>query len=60
MKNFHEQSNVGSAKYVVNYYDGQKTHTDGSAFYDIALFSNRAKKDRFVRVLRDGGYQEAR
>lgn len=51
MKTFNEQSNIGKAKYVVNYHNGEKTHNDGSPFFDIAIFSNKRKKNRFVREL---------
>jgi hypothetical protein len=42
--------NVGTAKYVVNYCTGKK-HQDGSDFYDIAIFKNKRKKDRFLQSL---------
>lgn len=58
IKLYYEQSNIGQAKYVVNYYDGIKTHTDGSPFYDIAIFRNKAKKDAFIKKLSAGGYHE--
>ena len=48
--------NVGSTKYVVNHHDGVKTHSDGSPFFDIALFSNRRKRDKFIRGLKEKGY----
>ena len=51
MKTFNEQSNIGKAKYVVNYHNGEKTHNDGSPFFDIAIFSNKRKKNSFVREL---------
>lgn len=47
-----EQSNVGKAKYVVNYHTGKK-HADGSDFYDVAIFRNKKRKDEFVRKLRE-------
>lgn len=40
MKNFSEMQNVGMAKYVVNYHDGEKKHKDGSPFYDIKILEN--------------------
>jgi hypothetical protein len=55
---FNIQYNIGKAKYVVNYHDGQKTHQDGSAFYDIAIFRNKRKFEAFVRGLRKTGYVE--
>lgn len=56
MKQFSEMQNVGHAKYVVNHHDGVKQHRDGSPFFDIALFSSRAKKDAFVKELRKLGF----
>jgi hypothetical protein len=60
MKQFYERDNVGTSKYTVNHHDGIKTHADGSPFYDIRIFSNRAKKDRFIRALSKDGYREGR
>lgn len=45
-----EHQNVGRAKYVVIYYNGKK-HKDGSDFYDIAIFSNKKKKNAFIKEL---------
>jgi len=56
VKTFSEMQDVGKAKYVVNYHDGVKVHRDGSPFFDIAIFSNRAKKDQFVRKLESLGF----
>jgi hypothetical protein len=56
MKKFNEQQNIGTAKYVVNFHDGVKRHDDDSPFFDIAIFSNKRKKDKFVRALRRKGY----
>lgn len=59
MRVFYEQSNVGRAKYVVNYHDGKTVHdTDGSPFYDVAIFSNKKKKNSFLNKLRADGYTE--
>ena len=55
-KLFNEMMNVGHAKYVVNYHDGVKTHSDGSDFYDIAIFKNQVKKNAFVKELKLNGY----
>lgn len=54
--NYHEQENIGRCRYVVSYHDGAKTHADGSAFYDVAIFGNRRAKDRFVASLKRSGY----
>lgn len=56
MKMFCEMFRVGHAKWVVNYHDGEKTHKDGSAFYDIAIFHSKWKKDAFVKKLEQEGY----
>lgn len=56
VKTFNEMQDVGKAKYVVNYHDGVKVHRDGSPFFDIAIFSSLAKKDRFVRKLKSLGF----
>lgn len=56
MKRFNTQDNIGKAKYIVNYHDGQKKHQDGSDFFDIAIFKNKKKLQRFVDSLRTQGY----
>jgi hypothetical protein len=45
-----EQYNVGKARYVVNYYTGDK-HADGSDFYAIAIFRSRKAKEQFILEL---------
>jgi len=57
VKEFREMSNVGKAKYVVNYHDGVKRHSDGSPFFDIATFRNKRKKTEFVKGLLASGYK---
>lgn len=57
-KTFHQQDNIGRAKYTVSFHDGQKTHRDGSPFSDIRTFTDKRKRDRFTRDLRNEGYQE--
>lgn len=51
-------SNVGRAKYVVNFHNGEKKHQDGSDFFDIAIFSNKKKMERFCKELQKQGYKE--
>lgn len=58
MKLYYEMYNVGKAKYVVNYHDGQSTHGDGSPFWYIAIFQNKRHKQVFIRQLIARGYQE--
>lgn len=55
-KVYYEQSNVGKAKYVVNFHDGVKTHKDGSPFFDIRVFKNQRAKNQFVAKLAKDGY----
>jgi hypothetical protein len=57
-KTFYEMERVGSTRYTVSHHDGVQTHPDGSPFFGIALFSNKRKKERFVRDLRQKGYSE--
>ena len=49
---------IGRAKYVVNFHDGKKKHRDGSSFYDIKLFKNKEKLNKFIATLRKKGYTE--
>ena len=46
------QENVGRVRYVVNFHRKGHTHADGSPFYDIATFTNKRKRDAFVRKLK--------
>lgn len=59
MKRFRTQFNVGKVKYLVSYHDGQKTHNDGSDFFDIACFSNKRKMEVFITGLLASGYIKA-
>lgn len=56
-KTFRELNNVGRSKYLIGFHDGIKQHNDGSPFFDIIIFSNKRKKDLFVRSLREQGYK---
>jgi len=58
MKTYSLQYNIGKAKYVVNHHDGVKTHPDGSPFFDIAIFHNKRKRDKFISDLKKQGYTE--
>lgn len=58
MKTFNTMMNIGKAKYVVNFHDGESTHADGSPFFDIAIFTNKRKRNSFVRGLLRQGYTE--
>ena len=58
MRVFNLMYNVGTTKYVVNYHDGVQKHNDGSPFFDIAMFSNKTKRDKFISSLLKDGYIE--
>lgn len=58
MKTYYEMNNIGRAKYVINFYDGVKTHKDGSPFFDIAIFHNKRKMKKFTDNLKSEGYYE--
>ena len=57
MKLFNLQSNIGKAKYVVNFHDGVSTHKDGSPFFGIAIFHNKKKLAKFTKSLTEQGYR---
>ena len=57
-KNYYVMYNVGKVKYLVNYHDGEKTHKDGSPFYDIATFKNIPSMEAFIKELTEKGYKE--
>jgi len=57
-KIFSCRNNIGKSKYTVSYHDGIKKHSDGSPFFDIAIFSNAAKRDGFTANLRSNNYRE--
>ena len=59
-KRFNTMTNIGRAKYVVNYHDGLKKHNDGSDFFDIAIFKNKNKLNTFINELYRDGYIEAK
>jgi hypothetical protein len=56
-KTFFTMQNVGSAKYVVSFHDGVKTHKDGSMFYDVRIFTNKRKMEQFTRELIMNGFE---
>lgn len=57
MKTFTEQSNIGEAKYVVNYHDGVSKYDDGSNFHDIRIFKNLKNKNTFIKQLKVEGFE---
>ena len=55
-KCYYEMDNLGRAKYTVSKHDGISKNKDGSPFFDIAIFSNKRKKQAYIRKLRADGY----
>lgn len=53
---YHLSYGVGTAKYVVSFHDGQKTHRDGSPFFDVKIFKNKKKLNAFLKELHALGY----
>ena len=58
MKKFSTNTNIGKAKYVVNFHDGKTFHKDGSDFYGIRIFSNKVDNRKFINQLLVDGYKE--
>ena len=58
MKNFYIQYNIGKSKYVVNFHNGERLHSDGSPFYDIKIFKNKVLLGSFIKELLNSGYVE--
>lgn len=58
MKNFNLIYNIGKAKYVINYHNGEDTHNDGSPFYGIKPFSNKRKFNQEISRLKKQGYTQ--
>jgi len=58
MKEYYWQTNIGKAKYLVNFHDGVSTHKDGSEFYDLRIFRNKPAMEAFIKELSDKGYKE--
>ena len=52
------QSNIGKVKHAVSFHDGEKTYSDGSPFFDIKTFVNKADMAKFVDDLKKKGYTE--
>jgi hypothetical protein len=57
-KHFYSTNGVGRAKYVVNFWDGEKRHTDGSRFYDVRIFKNKPNLAKFEAELAESGYNK--
>lgn len=52
------QYNVGrKGNYIVNFHDGEKTHKDGSPFFDMRIFRNKKEFEKFQKQLKEEGYK---
>lgn len=58
MKSFNIRHNIGSSKYVVNFWNGISRHRDGSKFFDIRIFKGKPALEAFVKILKKKGYVE--
>jgi hypothetical protein len=58
VKRYNTMSNIGHAKYVVNYHDGIQKHSDDSDFFGMAIFKNKKKLQDFLDELSKDGYVE--
>lgn len=58
MKQYYVQYNIGKAKYVLNFHNGQSTHQDGSPFYDCRIFRNKKELNQAINQLITDGYKE--
>ena len=57
-KLYYQQDGIGQSKYTVSFYDGKKTHKDGSPFYDIAIFKNKKDLKSYIEKLESEGYKK--
>jgi hypothetical protein len=58
MKTFYLNAKIGKAKYVVSFHDGIKKHSDGSEFFDIAIFKSVKTLNAFIENLIDNDYTQ--
>lgn len=56
MKKYNTMQGIGKSKYIVNFHNGDKFHSDGSPFYDIRFFKNKVQRNKFVKELKEEGY----
>jgi hypothetical protein len=55
-KTFKVNPQIGKAKYSINFYDGKKTHKDGSPFHDLKIFKNKEELDVAIKDFKSKGY----
>lgn len=56
-KKYYTMYNVGKAKYLINYFDGESFYPDGSEFYGVKIFSNKREFERELRRMEKEGYK---
>jgi hypothetical protein len=56
MKTFYTLDNVGTSKYSVRFHDGHSKNKDGSPFFDLRIFKNKVKMNKFIKDLIKEGY----
>lgn len=56
MKTFNIMLNVGKCRYLVNFYDGIKKHSDGSNAWDCMTCRNKKQLNTFTSKLINDGY----
>lgn len=55
-KRYNVMYNVGKAKYLVSFHDGEKKHNDGGDFFDVKIFHNKDELAKFEKELKSKGY----
>ena len=58
-KTYSVTHNVGSVKYLLTFYTGDRHHPDGSLAQDIDCHSNKQKLAAAIRDLERAGYERA-
>jgi hypothetical protein len=56
-KQFTVNPQIGRARYSISAQDGIKTHSDGSAFWDIEIFNNKLSLIKAIRRYEINGYK---
>jgi hypothetical protein len=49
---------IGATKHSVSFHNGEKTHKDGSPFFDLKTFKNKRLLTTFIKGLKPQGYTE--
>jgi len=57
IKQFTVNPQIGRARYTISAQDRIKTHSDGSAFWDIEIFNNKLSLIKAIRRYEINGYK---